>query len=268
MDRDGWAFYNSARQIVRHLRNDFDFVIECAESKPKLSAKAYDLIYVFFWGESFHNQFGFDPDRTIKEVSSHRWQDDPRFGPCSPNEMVKRYLGDARTVICTSERLVNTITPHHPRVFHTPNGIDPLVFKKLRDRTGPLLIGWAGNIKDPVKGVDEILKPACEGRFRLVLAPGSLSHESMNEFYNQIDVLAITSRHEGEPLTLLEGMAAGCFPVCADVGIVPELVKSGENGIILTERTTEALSSAFGWCEMNLDQVREAADINSALIWQ
>ena len=42
----------------------------------------------------------------------------------------------------------------------------------------------------------------------------------MHEFFRKIDVYTVASRHEGEPLTLIEAMGAGCFPVCSDVGIV------------------------------------------------
>jgi hypothetical protein len=67
-------------------------------------------------------------------------------------------------------------------------------------------------------------------------------------------------------LTLLEGMAAGCFPVCADAGIVPELVRDGENGLIVRERTIAAFRSAFEWCELHVDEVRRAGRENAALI--
>jgi glycosyltransferase involved in cell wall biosynthesis len=263
VDYKGWAFDHSAREIARQLRNHYRFVIKRVHSRPKLNARSYDLVYVFFWGETYHQQFGFDPDRTIKEVSSHRWADDPRFGPCTPQAMADKYMGDAGTVICTSSRLVDAFQPCQSRVFHTPNGIDPVKFRLVRERSGPLTIGWAGDIEDPVKGVNDILKPACEGRFSLLLAPGRLSHKAMNEFYNRVDVLAVASKNEGEPLTLLEGMAAGCFPVCADVGIVPEVVRNGENGLIVPERSVDAFRTAFAWCEAHLDQVRTAGRKNA-----
>jgi glycosyltransferase involved in cell wall biosynthesis len=266
VDREGGAFDNSAREIARQLRNDFTFAIAYAESKPKLSHKDYDLIYVFFGAASHLQQLDFEMDRTIKEASSHRWGDDARLGPCTPEEMVNEYLGDAGTVICASRRLVDAIQPYHRRVFHTPNGINPKAFKPVRKRRGPLTIGWAGNIKDPARGVSDIVKPACEGRSCRVLAPGGLSNHVMNKFYNSVDVIVVASGNEGESLTLLEGMAAGCFPVCADVGIVPELVRNGENGLIVRERTIEAFRSAFEWCDLNVEDVRRAGRENAAMI--
>jgi glycosyltransferase involved in cell wall biosynthesis len=262
-DKRSWAFANSVRQIAYHLRDDFIFDVRYVHEAPRLSSKQYDLVYICFWGENYHHAFGFDADRTIKEVSSHRWQDDPRYGPCLPFEMVEKYLSDSGTVICTSQRLFKMIQAYHPRVFYTPNGIDSSRFRRVRNRSGALAIGWAGDINDPVKGVNDILRPACKEHFKLLLASGGLSYEAMNEFYNRLDIFAVASKHEGEPLTLLEAMAAGCFPVCTDVGVVPELVRHGENGLILHERTVEKFRAAFEWCQENLELVRVAGTQNA-----
>ena len=268
VDYRGWAFDNSAQEIARELSDEFEFDIRYVNDspKPKLKAKRYDLIYVFFWGESYHQQFGFKPSRTIKEVSSHRWEDDPRFGPCTAEEMVKKYLHDAQTVICTSKRLCRIVEPYCARTFHTPNGICTDKFHCLNERSGPLTFGWAGNISDPVKGVHDILKPACEGLVELQMAPGGVSHDQMNAFYNQLDVFLVASRHEGEPLTLVEAMAAGCFPVCSNVGIVPELIQHEVNGLIVEPRTPEAFRDALKWCQENQQLVRRAALENSVSV--
>ncbi|QXE92331.1 polysaccharide pyruvyl transferase family protein [Geomonas subterranea] len=265
VDVKGWAFDISARKLARALGDRFEFDIRYVKEQPSLDPSRYDLLYVFFWGETWHQQFGFAPERTIKEVSSHRWED-PLYGSCTPEEMVSSYLGDAGTVICTSLRLTDLVKPFHPRVRHTPNGFSHVLFHRDRERTGPLTIGWAGNVNDEVKGYRDILEPACRDRFRLLAAGGALSHGRMNRFYNKLDVLAVCSRHEGEPLPLLEAMAAGCFPVCTDVGIVPELVQHGVNGLIVSERTPEAFAEAFAWCEANLDRVREAGRENARLL--
>jgi len=129
-----------------------------------------------------------------------------------------------------------------------------------------MIIGWAGNINDSVKGVCDILQPACSGRFSLLIADGGLSHVEMNDFYNKLDICAITSSHEGSPLTLLESMAAGCFPVCTNVGVVPEVIRDGENGLIVKERTPSAFRAAFEWCEANIENIRNTGKANAELI--
>lgn len=266
VDRRGWAYDISAREIVRHLKDDFDFDLKYVQVKPKLDPSRYDLIYVFFWGEPYYRKFKFEPERVIKEVSSHRWEDDPRYGPCTEEEFAARYLNDCQAVICTSLRLTRMLEGVHPNVHHTPNGISITSFPMKSARSGPMTIGWAGNIADPLKGYYDILEPACRGQFRLLTASGKVPHSKMNRFYNQVDIFAVASRHEGEPLTLIEAMASGCFPVCTDVGIVPELVRHQVNGYIVAEGTPRAFAEAFRWCEKHLKEVRAAGEKNSLLI--
>lgn len=267
VDQRGWAFDNSARQIADLLRDDFRFDIRYVQDSPNINASNYDLLYVFYWGESYYKKFGFDSDNVIKELSSHRWEGgDPRVEQCTAGELVEKYLSDAGTILCTSLRLRDSISGFHPRVYHTPNGFDSKRFYYSHKRVGQMTIGWAGNIDDPVKGIKEILQPACQGRFKLLLASGDISGQKMNDFYNRLDVFAVASKNEGEPLTLIEAMAAGCFPVCTDVGIVPELIKPYKNGLIVTERSPEAFQRAFEWCESHLEQIRKAGEMNADLM--
>jgi hypothetical protein len=255
-DKPEWAFDLVAKQITRLLGAEYEFVIKYIRDRPSIEPKDFDLFYVFWWGEQHHRQFSVPPERLIKEVSSYRWMHDPPQGPLCAEEMVQRYLREAATVTCTSRRMLELLQPWHPYARFTPNGFDPAVFHSLHRRSGPLRIGWAGSAGDPVKGIVDILRPACAGRFELREAPGNLGFSEMNDFYNSIDVLAIASRHEGQPLPLMEAMAAGCFVVTVDVGIVPEIVVDGVNGLVIGQRTPEAFREAFDWCAGHLEEVR------------
>jgi hypothetical protein len=266
-DVPDWAYDISARQLKRQLSRDFNIEIRYSVREPDLSASDYDLLHLCFWGESHHKAFGFDRRRIIKEVSSHRWHDDPRFGPCTPEEFAKRYLSDCDTVICTSRRLTGIVEKVFARTFYTPNGVDIGSFGAVGTiRRSSLAFGWVGNINDEAKGFYEFVEPACRGRFELIAAKGELTHRQMAKFYRKVDIFVVASRHEGEPLTLIEAMASGCFPVCVDVGIVPELVKHKHNGYIVAERSVDAFRKAFEWCDSNRDQVRTAGLGNARLI--
>src|SRR5579871_6344428 len=268
VDGPNWAYDISARQIKRTLANEFRVDIKYATTNPDVVGSDYDLLHVCFWGESRYRAFGFNRERIIKEVSSHRWQDDdPRYGPCAPDEFVQRYLSDCDTIVCTSRRLTGMLAGVFPRTFHTPNGIDVNLFGAAgKPRTGELVFGWAGNINDAVKGFRDFVEPACANRFVLVAAKGELSHRQMPKFYRNVDVFVVSSRHEGEPLPLLEAMASACFPVCVDVGIVPELIRHKENGYIVPERSIAAFREAFEWCDRHRDDVRAAGLANASLI--
>ena len=95
----GWAFDNSAREIKRQLATEFDITIHHAVDRPTFSAADCDLLHICFWGESRHQLIDFDKRRIITEISSHRWQDNPNFGPCTPAEFVRRYLAHCDTAI-------------------------------------------------------------------------------------------------------------------------------------------------------------------------
>jgi len=263
----GWAFDNSAREIKRHLAGEFDITIRYAVDHPDLSPIDFDLVQICFWGEDRYRLIDFDKKRVIMEVSSHRWQDNPQFGPCMPDEFARRYLANCETVICTSHRLTEIVAGVFPRVFHTPNGVDTTRFTPGPQASGPrLTFGWAGKAADEVKGFCDIVKPACGDRFSLLVAPGDLPHHQMPEFYRQLDVIIVASRNEGEPLTLVEAMACGCYPVSVDVGIVPELIEHRQNGYIVPERTVHAFQNAFQWCESRCREVRAAGLVNAKLI--
>lgn len=85
----------------------------------------------------------------------------------------------------------------------------------------------------------------------------------MSAFYAAVDIYLVTSAHEGEPLTLIEAMAAGCFPVCSDVGVVPELIRHGENGLVVEAGTADGFRRALEWCDENAAFVRTAGRANA-----
>jgi hypothetical protein len=262
-DKRGWIFDSVAQSLARLLGDEFDFSIHYAQDRKAFDASAFDLTYFFFWGEPLYREMNIPYHRLVKHVASHRWEDDPRYGPHSAQGFVETYLHDAGAVHCTSRRLYDLIAPHHPNVHCLANGIDPRRFYRKRRRHGPLVVGWAGNASDAVKETASVLQPACEGAFDLRMAGGKVPAAHMNTFYNSLDVIAVTSRHEGHPMPLLEGMAAGCFPVTTDVGIVPEVIRHGENGYIVEERSADAFRAAFAWCAANQDHVRAAGAGNA-----
>jgi glycosyltransferase involved in cell wall biosynthesis len=261
VDRRGWAYDTAAQAVSRRLSDEFEFRIVYVRENPDLDAWAFDLLYVFFWGETHHQRFGIHAARVIKEISSHRWANEDAYGRLTPPEMAARHLSDAATLTATSKRLQGLFNPI--RTTHwCPNGYEPELFSPRATRNGPLRIGWAGNRNDPCKGLQDILIPAAGGDFELLVAGGDLDAEAMGHFYRSIDILCIASTAEGEPLTLVEGMAAGVFPVAVDVGIVPELVRHGENGLIVG-RNPAAFRAAFHWCRLNPDRVRAAGSANA-----
>jgi glycosyltransferase involved in cell wall biosynthesis len=265
-DTPNWAFDTAAQAFVKYLSDEFEFKVAYVGSSPPpdLAQWPFDLIYVFFWGETYHQEFVRDKNRVIKEVASHRWACEDNYGLLSPSQMVQTYLRDAGTVVTISKRLQTLLAPYR-EVFWAPNGFDPNRFFNLNQRQGDLKLGWAGRLSDPCKGVHDILVPAAGDDFDLSIAGGDMDYLGMAQFYNSIDVLCVASTAEGEPLPLLEAMACGCYPVCVDVGIVPELIQSGHNGLII-DRSVAAFRAAFEYCYMNVETIRKAGEKNAVMI--
>ncbi len=74
--------------------------------------------------------------------------------------------------------------------------------------------------------------------------------ERLNEadkvrLYNTADVLAFPTRYEGFGLPALEGMAAGCPVVTSNIPVVDEIVKDGENGLMVPRDNPDALGQAI-----------------------
>lgn len=58
-------------------------------------------------------------------------------------------------------------------------------------------------------------------------------------------IAVLSTHHEGMPLALLEGMAAGCAVVGSDVRGVREIIRDGENGLLVARADPLALAGAL-----------------------
>ena len=260
-DRRGWAFDAAARGIRTALAGQVDIRIAYTVEEPDLASWDYDLIYQMWWKGSYQKKFTTKARDVIKQISSHRWAQ-VRYGGLSVKGLMRRHLTDASTYTVPSQRLQRELS-EHVTVHVTPKGFDPeLLYDQQHRHGGELAIGWVGKASDPAKGLQDVILPGA-GTRPVRVADGCLTQREMCDFYNAVDVICVGSSAEGDPRPLIEGMAAGCFVIATDVGIVPELVRHGGNGLIV-ERTPAAFARAFEWCEERIDHVRAAGRHNAA----
>lgn len=265
VDRSGWVFDGIACEISKRLQADFDFVIVySSDAKRVLSRIEFDLLYIFFWGESCWKGLGIPACKVVKEVASYRWRDQEEYGFLDADSLCRRYLSDCTFVTTPCGAIADELGKVRGAVVHLENGIDSAFYRPYKQRRGALKIGWAGNPKDPLKGLYEFVLPASKG-YEFLIADGGLSKEDMLEFYNSIDVIVIGSLSEGQPMPLLEAMACGCYPVATSVGIVPEVIGGLAEGVVV-ERDVESFRAAFMWCSNNLDYIRSCGLLNSKKI--
>lgn len=264
-DRPAWAFDFVARSLRRRLSGELQIEVDYSIRRPSLDRRRYDLLHVFYWADPWFRRVAPSREGVILEVASHRFRDEPY--KLDEKTFAENYLATSCDLATTpSCELRDALRPHFPRIFLTPNGYEPSIFHPGTTRpTGDLAIAWVGRPEDPLKGLQEILLPACAGRFKLRWTDGSWTRFQIAELYRRSDVIAIASTSESQPLPLLEGMACGCFPVSTPVGLAPSLLRHTENGL-LVERDVQAFQDAFSWCERHLERLRENRRQNAELL--
>jgi glycosyltransferase involved in cell wall biosynthesis len=81
--------------------------------------------------------------------------------------------------------------------------------------------------------------------------PGAVSQEALVEIYKEATVFALPCRilddgdRDGLPNVLLEAMATGLPVVSTPVSGIPEVIRNGENGLLVGERDVTALAAAL-----------------------
>jgi len=74
---------------------------------------------------------------------------------------------------------------------------------------------------------------------------GQIPHDKLHKYYNLADVLALPSKMEGVPMVILEALACGTPVVASAVGGIPDLVRNGENGVLLERTSIEDIADGL-----------------------
>lgn len=254
----GWSYAFTAEALKKHLGGRFDITVIYQDELKRLREPA-DLVIDMWWRGSARRKSG--GKWTMKQVSSHRWQQ-RRCGSLNASRLVREWLIGTAGVLVPSQRLYKLLGEadggRRLKLTHAPKGFHPELLGDYGVRRGCLAVGWAGAAEALDKNVAMLVKAFPDLR----IADRCLTQGEMADFYNSVDIITCASDAEGDPRPLIEGMACGCFPVVVDVGIVPELVRHGDNGLIV-ERDAKAFADALAWCEKNIDHVRAAGRRNA-----
>jgi glycosyltransferase involved in cell wall biosynthesis len=71
-----------------------------------------------------------------------------------------------------------------------------------------------------------------------------LDHATLASYYHALDLYLITSRDEGGPMSLLEGMASGVPLISTRVGMPEDVIRQGETGILVDIDDVDGLAGA------------------------
>lgn len=89
-----------------------------------------------------------------------------------------------------------------------------------------------------------------------VVFTGFVEDNVLKQLYNACVVFVLPSYMEGFGLTLLEAMAAARPVVASNVGGIPELVKNGVNGVLVSTNNPKELATALTFLLENLELAR------------
>lgn len=100
------------------------------------------------------------------------------------------------------------------------------------------------------------------GLQREVILLGHVDREDLSGFYSRADVVVLTSRSEGVPVTLMEAMAMERLVLAPRITGIPELITEGISGLLypsgsITEFVNEVQAASLGG--QGLQEMRKAA---------
>lgn len=253
VDTPGWAHDRKAANLIRCLADEFDGHIVYERFVRPTDIERADVVVVFSWkqlatqalagaGASLRAH-----PRLAVGVTSHP-QGDERA------RMVAAIDAVATVAFVNSRLLHEDVAGDLGRPVHeTPNGVDTAFFGVSAARTvaTPMRVGWAGSLTNhgDNRGYHDVLVPAVDELDGAVLVTAARettwrSADEMRRWYDDIDVYACASRHEGTPNPCLEAAASGVPVVTTAVGNMPEFVEPGTNGL-LVERSVDAFADAL-----------------------
>ncbi len=105
---------------------------------------------------------------------------------------------------------------------------------------------------------NEELKKKAESLSDVVELPGWVSSEERERLMEECSIFVLPTWFEGQPVSLLEAMAAGMCVVAAKVGGIPQIMgeEKGQTGILLPPKDAKALADTLTWL-LNEEETRK-----------
>lgn len=238
-----------------------------------------DLIHAHGYKADVYAYIAMRRTTTPLVSTCHTWYDDNRlvwlYGVID-RRVLRRYNAVIAVSDDVRQRLLQAGVPAN-HIHFIRNGIDLRPFTNatpsLRHLAAPegLLIGWVGRLTRD-KGPDLFLqaiaqlrptfptaryilvgegpfRPECE-RLITSLALGDIVHllgqrSDMPAVYASCDLLVSSSRLEGLPMAILEGMASTLPWVAPHVGAIPLAIHDNQNGILTPPENVEVLAKSM-----------------------
>jgi len=142
----------------------------------------------------------------------------------------KERLPNFDGLIAVNQEVCEAATRHNPNTVRIPSGVntDFWCHRPMREYDGRLRVGWSGQRRCNVKGLNQILKPLVDRcpqydwRVNDRNFNEAMSHQEMRDWYHDVDVFVSTSIIEGTPSPPFEAASCGRIVLSTDVGVVAD----------------------------------------------
>ncbi len=94
---------------------------------------------------------------------------------------------------------------------------------------------------------------------------GDVRQEKKDYLLQHADLFVLPSHHEGLPIAMLEGMAAGLAIVTTPVGGIPEIIQDGHNGYLVKPGDVEALAEKLDILAKNPQLCHQMGQLNRSV---
>jgi len=192
------------------------------------------------------NELGYPPEKITVIYNA---VDTDRFVPVTEEEKrnIRKVLG------LPTEKLIVFV----PRRYVDKNGVHyaARAFSKMNDEDFFFIFAGDGPLKSLL---EEILK---EKTNAIVMGP--IANDDVHRYYQASDVILVPSItteegvEEATSLTMLEGMACGKVVVCTKVGGMKEVIKDGENGFLIEQKSEDAIIAKLSFIKRNINEFED-----------
>ncbi len=252
-DYEGWAQYNRALALQKYAPEEW--IVTIGRDLPEADV---DAIFLLVHGHLSRVIEGMQNQNSCAQLIVSF-----NSGGGRGEDLLLQCLEQADHTIVVNRETWNRVS-HRQNVSLVKNGFSSEIFSNqipTCNRSRKVL--WSGSKHHAEhKGyslmrslVPELEKLGFEVDLRLVdsFAP-RYSPSEMAEWYNSGSIYVIASLNEGVPNNILEAAACGTAVVSTPVGVAPELIRDGINGV-LVDRNPEAILAGIIRADQTAEQL-------------
>jgi glycosyltransferase involved in cell wall biosynthesis len=262
IDSPNWAFDRIATQIQRHSKYDVQKHYICEHETIKEG--------VVFWWRGYHKYVEHPEKSMVCIYDFLSWDEQTVIDIFSKFKVI----GVANELLY--EKLIKFPVLQNKPMFILRDGVDTDMFTcvSMIKNTNKLQVGWVGNSAwgddSDFKGfkilqeVQKKTKAFCDWHIA-DKKQGGTPFEDMPNYYKKLDVITCFSKAEGTPNPALEGASSGCFVLSTQVGLVPEMEKTG--CVVKTlDRDVDSFVKFLKKLYQNNTLIKEARKINPQIM--